>query len=77
MGCVIRLNNIDYLLINVYMPCDTRAAEADPVYEQALHDIDYFIQCKPECDYVIIGGDFNTYVVKTYPSIDPIVAPPI
>ena len=64
MGCVIRLNNIDYLLINVYMPCDTRAAEADPAYEQLLHDIDYFIQLKPECDYVIIGGDFNTDISR-------------
>ena len=59
--CAIRMsfNDIDILVINVYMPCDIPYDKGNSdEYTSVLIDIKSTI-LQSDCNYVIIGGDFN------------------
>ena len=59
-ACMLNLtNDNNFLLINVYMPCDSRGAN-DIVYNDVLSEISELIACHSTVNQVIIGGDFNT-----------------
>ena len=61
-SCGIRLqlkNNQTVLILNVYMPTDSRSMTcADEEYEQCLDSISLCIE-ENSCDYVLLGGDLN------------------
>ena len=39
----------------MYMTCDITSNRLDAAYEEVLHHIDYIINSRPVCNYVIIG----------------------
>ena len=64
MACVVSVNNCKLLFINVYMPCDVHNNQSDTLYDEVLHDINFFINDHPTIDYIVVGGDFNTDITR-------------
>ena len=60
---MIMMNNVSFLLCNVYMPTGTSASSMEE-YRSVLNEIKSII-LNNNCIYVIIGGDFNTDFSKT------------
>ena len=63
---VILPNDINILLFNVYMSCDTdyNLVNLD-TYSNVLHKIDEVCMTYHDVDNIIIGGDFNTDISRT------------
>ena len=59
----IMMNNVSFLLCNVYMPTGTSGSSMEE-YRSVLNEIKS-IFLNSNCVYVIIGGDFNTDFSKT------------
>ena len=55
--------NVNILLCNVYMPCDMQHDQHDE-YLTILCEIDSIMSVNGSCDYVVLGGDFNTDMVR-------------
>ena len=67
-GVIIDVNDNSYLILNVYMPCDRGYEDniALPEYIEVLQEISYLID-KYNTNFVIIGGDFNTNLLRQTP----------
>jgi len=48
-----------YLLVCVYMPCDSRDRNSYVMFSEVLTHIESVLLAHPDVDYVIIGGDLN------------------
>ena len=57
------MNNVSFLLCNVYMPTGTSASSLEE-YRTVLNEI-RSIMLNNNCVYIIIGGDFNTDLNKS------------
>ena len=64
MACIITIDEVNFLFINVYMPCDLNVHSTTILYQDVLHDIDSCISNHDDIEYVIIGGDLNTDVTR-------------
>ena len=58
VSVIVTLESCRFLLVNVYMPCDT--SNVDQVYDDVLDEINLIIRLNDDINYLIIGGDFNT-----------------
>lgn len=58
LGLKVRSQNVSYLLINVYMPCDYRDAASLLAYRSSLAELSVLID-NENADEIFIAGDLN------------------
>lgn len=63
VGALLNCSACKVLLINVYMPCDSQAV--DRIYDDTLDEVNLIIRSHSDVDYVIVGGDFNTDMMRS------------
>jgi len=70
--CAVRIHldsNVTVLLINVYLPCDSRNRDNQYV---ATVDVLNLISClinEQKCDFVIVAGDMNAHLTRHTPHV--------
>ena len=58
LGIIIKNESFEYFIINAYLPCDTKSADALADYQNALAEL-HFIINRENINKVIIAGDLN------------------
>jgi hypothetical protein len=67
MGLRISVGPINYLLLNIYMPCDIRTFDSLVNYRNMCAEIESILESEPECESIhkiLIIGDFNADPIK-------------
>ncbi|ELU11340.1 hypothetical protein CAPTEDRAFT_210625 [Capitella teleta] len=58
-------NDFNFLLFNVYMPCDERyATTVTDEYEEVLAEIESIVDMQSHIDNVVVAGDLNTDISR-------------